>query len=62
MNGTIKANMSIRNALAERKMPLWQLAVLAGVSEPTIVRWMRTELPEERQKELIALIEKGEKA
>lgn len=54
-----KRNIAIRNALAKKNMTQWELAVLLGVSEPTITRWMRQELPEERQREIIALIEKG---
>ena len=56
-----KNNMDIREALAAKKMTQWQLAILLGISEPTLTRWMRQELPEERKKEILNQIENGGK-
>lgn len=49
-------NKVIRETLKENKMYLWQLADLLGVSEPTMVRRLRHELPEEEQKRIVELI------
>ncbi len=57
-----KANQRVREELAKQNMYLWELAVLLGVSEPTITRMMRKELPEQRQNELVELIKKGGKS
>ena len=56
-----KSNELIRNALRERCMYQWQLAELLGVSEPTLIRWMRHELPEEKQEEIVSIIKGGDK-
>lgn len=57
----LKANEKIRTALKERKMHQWELAERLGVSEPTLTRWMRHELPEAKQKEIISIIKGGGK-
>lgn len=51
-----QANQAIRNALKECGMYQWQLAKLLNISEATITRKMRTELPQEEQKKIIAQI------
>ena len=57
-NKVTKANMAVRNALKEHGMPQWKLATMIGISEVTLIRWLRQELPEDYQKELIEMIEK----
>lgn len=52
-------NKTIREALKKNSMFQWELAELMGVTEATITRWMRKELPEETQREMVELIEKG---
>lgn len=52
-------NKRLRKELIKNRMFLWELAKLMGVSESTITRMMRDELPEARQDELIDLIRKG---
>lgn len=49
-------NKLIRDALYQQDMRLWQLGNLIGKSEATITRMMRTELPMEQQKQIVALI------
>ena len=51
------ANKKIRMKLLEYDLKQWQLAKLMGVSETTIYRMLREELPAERQKEILSLIE-----
>ena len=55
----MKSNTKIRSALEESRMRHWELANLLGISESTLVRWLRTELPEEEQKRIISIIKEG---
>lgn len=52
-------NKRVRDELIRNGMFLWKLAKLMGVSEASVTRMMREELPEDRQDELIDLIRKG---
>lgn len=52
----MKANESIRKMAKEKKVPFWKVAQGIGISEPTITRWMRTELPREKEAMIIATI------
>ena len=54
-------NNVIREALTAAGMKQWQLADLLGISEPTLTRWLRHELPQEKQAEIVAVIEGGGK-
>lgn len=53
------ANRRVRDELMRCDMYLWELANLLNVSESTMTRMMRKELPAEYQDELIDLIRKG---
>ena len=52
-----KSNSIIRNKLNENNKPLHWLAHIMGLSEQTIVRWLRYELPEAKQKEILEAID-----
>ncbi len=54
-------NVMVRNALKNANMCQWQLAELVGVTEVTITRWFRHELPEDEQKRLCEIIKNGRK-
>ena len=51
------ANKIIREELKERGVRHWELAHELGVSEQTLVRWLRFELDEDRQLEMLMKIE-----
>ena len=51
------ANKIIREELKERSVRHWELAAALGVSEQTLVRWLRFELSEDRQLEMLMKIE-----
>ena len=51
------ANKIIRDELKARRVRHWELAHELGVSEQTLVRWLRFELDEERQLEMLMKIE-----
>lgn len=50
-------NENVREALDRYGVRLYELADLYGVSETTINRWIRHEMPHRRQNEIIKRIE-----
>lgn len=51
------ANTDIRQYAKEHGVRLWQCAAAMGISEPTMTRRLRTELPEQAKQELIHIID-----
>ena len=51
------ANRIIREELKTRGVRHWELAHELGISEQTLVRWLRFELSEDRQLEMLMKIE-----
>jgi len=51
-------NIEIRNELKKRRMFNYELADLLGVSEFTLSRKLRKELPEEEKQRILAVIRK----
>lgn len=49
-------NILIRNALAEERVKYWELARFLGISEATLSRKLRDELPAEEQERIVELI------
>ncbi|MBO4866159.1 MAG: hypothetical protein J5582_06250 [Ruminococcus sp.] len=52
-----KANAIIREELKARGVRHWELAHELGVSEQTLVRWLRFEMDEDKQMEMLEKIE-----
>lgn len=52
-----KTNAIIRAELKARGVRHWELAHELGVSEQTLVRWLRFELDEDKQMEMLEMIE-----
>lgn len=52
----MKENQKIRNAAKDAGLPLWKIAVAIGVSEPTLIRWLRLPLPAEKEKRVMEAI------
>lgn len=50
-------NMQIRNECKRLGIPLWMLAQKAGISEQTLIRWLREELTVERSRQLSRIID-----
>lgn len=59
-NEVFMNNKIVRIAMMENNVPQWKLAKMLGVSENTIWRRLREELPEEEQTRLVRIIEGGE--
>lgn len=53
-------NKKVRVAMIENNVPQWKLAKKLCVSENTIWRRLREELPEDEQDRLVRIIEGGE--
>ena len=51
------ANKIIREELKARGVRHWELAAALGISEQTLVRWLRFELNEDRQLDMLMKIE-----
>lgn len=51
-----KCNIEIRQAAKDSGVFLWELANAIGVSEPTITRKMRTELPADEKGKFLEAI------
>lgn len=53
----MKANSEIRNKAKNINIKHWQIAAKLGVSEQTIMRWLRVPLTKERKDKILAAIE-----
>lgn len=51
------ANQDIKSYARQKGVKLWQIADVKGVSEPTMTRWLRFELPESEKAEYIHIID-----
>lgn len=52
----MKENQTVRKAAKSAGIPLWKVAAFIGVSEPTIIRWLRFQLPEDKERRIMAAI------
>ena len=51
------ANKIVREEMKSRGVRHWELAHELGVSEQTLVRWLRFELDEDRQLDMLTKVE-----
>ncbi len=51
-----RANQEIREYAAKRGVYLWEIALAMGISEPTMTRKLRTELPEDECRKIAQII------
>lgn len=51
------ANLDVRQYAKQKGVKLWQCAAAMGISEPTMTRRMRTELPDEGKQQFIRIID-----
>lgn len=52
----IKANDGIRRTARAANLPYWQIAQAIGISEQTLIRWLRVPLPEDKERRIMAAI------
>lgn len=50
-------NKTVRRAARSAGVPLWRVAAAVGVSEPTLTRWLRVPLTEDKEKRIMAAID-----
>lgn len=53
----MKANETVRAAAKARGIPLWKIAIKMGVSEPTMIRWLRIPLSPEKESAILVAID-----
>lgn len=51
-------NQDIRTAARQARVPLWKIADALSVSESTLTRMMRHELPKDKHDQIMSIIEK----
>lgn len=51
-----KANSDIRMAADQSGIKLWQIASRLGVTDTTLCKWMRKELPEDKKEQIFNVI------
>lgn len=56
------ANKDLRNIAKKSNVSLWEIADAMGISEPTMTRYMRRELPEQEKENLMQIIDDLAKA
>lgn len=52
----LRANQKVRDAAKAAGVKQWEVAVHLGISEPTIVRWMRMPMSVDREKAILQAI------
>ena len=52
----MKENQGVRNAARSAGVPLWKVAAAISISEPTLIRWLRFPLPEDKERRIMAAI------
>ena len=55
-------NIEIRTAAKKHGIHLWQIANMLKISEPTMTRKLRLELPQEEKEKILSVIEELAKA
>lgn len=51
-------NMDVRGYAKEKGVYLYEVAEVLNISEPTLIRWLRTELSEDRKAAMIEAIDR----
>lgn len=52
----LKANQKVRDTAKAAGIKHWEIANYMGISEPTLVRWLRTPMPDGREKTVLRAI------
>lgn len=48
-----KKNREVRQFLKDKRVFQWEVAERLGIHESSLIRWMRTELPEDKKKKIM---------
>lgn len=49
-------NVQIRTAMRVSDVKQWEVAEQLGISEVTVCRWLRTELPDDKKRQILQAI------
>ena len=52
-----KANLELRDTAKRENIPLWAIAQVLGISESTLIRWLRRPLEEHKREKFIKAVE-----
>ena len=52
----MQRNLNVRKAAKTAGVPLWKVAAALGISEATIVRWLRVDLSPEKEEQIMSAI------
>lgn len=52
----MKENQEIRNTAKRARVPLWKVAAAIGISEPTLIRWLRFPLAKDKERRVMDAI------
>lgn len=52
-----KKNKRIRNAIQSAGVKYWEVADAIGIADTTFARWLRHELPDDKQKQILKMID-----
>ena len=53
----MKENQAIREYAKKKGVKLWQIALSLGISEPSLIRWMRVPLSSEKERNILEAID-----
>lgn len=56
INSKLNNNVEVRAAIQDKKLRYWQVADALGISENTLCRRLRKELPEDEKKKILEVI------
>lgn len=54
-------NEAIRKSISDSGLKYWEVADAIGIADTTFARWLRHELPDDKQKQILSAIEQLEK-
>lgn len=54
-------NVEIKVALKKHNMKQWELAELLGITEWTLSKWFKHELPEDKKNEILKVVKENAK-
>ena len=58
MKGDIKKlNQDIKETIRKARIHQWEVASAIGISESTLIRWLRDELPEEKRMRILSAVD-----
>ena len=52
----LKENAEVRQSARSAGVPLWKVAAMLSVSEPTLIRWLRFPLKEDKETRIMEAI------